>query len=460
MSNISKLMTQAAAGAGGDTGLGTFIQSWSPMVQYSTNASYMVAPYYDADGNIYISANYFSTLTIASYDSDNTLRWAKRYSGTYGSSIYPTTQAMTVDNGTLYVLARNGSQYSLTLEINSSTGAITGNNGLRTSTLDVTGKGAAATSDGYFVEAASGSTSDNIAGINVYSQTGDLTYVKYLTYTNAYKTDAVGPKIDSDDNIYVPWGLDGAAYCFISKYNSSFAHQWTVRFRTGSYASWRDMCVSSDLDAIYGTCYFNDGDHRANIIKWDRDGTKLYTKSVRYFDTGGFDRTSSISIGRIAIGEDGYLYVSGVISRSFTYDGYEGRPAFVLKLDPDDLSLIDHFFAGLASANYQFETVEASSASEPNRISQLMIQNRNTYDKYSFNLNGMPTGLPRTACGVKLFRASDVDPDMDIYLQNQSVSSSIISTATATNGSIGSATTGTMTTYTSSPSAGCNTDLE
>ena len=458
MSNFAKMMQQAAAGAGGGgIDYGTFIQTYTDLY-YDTDLE--MCPYYDVNGNVYVATGINNSYVwVASFDIDGAFRWSNRLNTytTYGQNPY--ICGVYEEDGVLYLLNRYDDQYSVTVELNSETGALLDNGGYRTSTLNRTSKGCVFT--GTKIVQGGYEDSGNKVGLNIYSRTGDLQTVKYITYTGAMCTNTK-PKTDEDGNIYLPWRVSGNTYCFISKYNSSYAHQWTVRFRTGTVANWFDMCVSSDLDAIYGICEFNDGDDVCNIIKWDRDGTKLYNRSVNAYDRYGFESSSQVRGGAIAIGADGYLYVGGRFGANTIYNGYEGKPGFVLKLDPDDLTYVDHFLVSPKTTNnFEVFTQDAGSPNENNLQSQILFYVNTTDNRFTFNFSGMPSSLPRTECNYYLFRCSDSNANMSIGVQNNVVSSSIISTATETAGTVSAGGSITISEYSAyePTSMGCKTDL-
>jgi hypothetical protein len=431
----------AAAGAGGGDGLGTFIRRFDNALYETLNGN-RTPPYYDSEGNVYVAfhdTGYYGGLFIASYDVDNDIRWARRIRMTFNSNyreLQPASMWVDEDNDRINLLTNYGSQ-AVAIRVKASDGTAISNGRHYSGDLEYNyTRGAVATTNGYHVRGGATNNTGNYFGINVYPHSGGTPFRRrvYWSMTN-YGTvmDDHKPKVDEDNNIYLPWDTTDQRWLFITKFDSSFNHEWTLRFYDGATGtqSLRNIAVSSETSSLYSVSNHSFETYRSKVVKWDTDGTYITAKRIGWIDSSGTAQHDEVQAHSISIGRDGYVYVGGSISNEISYDGNSGRPAFVLKLDPDDLSLVDHFMvAPDGENNYNASPWIMGSPSYPNLQAQLNFISGN--QPYSIVLDGsFPTSFPTTACGYNLFKDTDINANCQLSVSAESVSSSIVTTSAA-----------------------------
>ena len=465
MASKKKALLAAAGAAGGGIDYSTFIRLFTN-ANYDNNSYTAPAPYYDSDGNVYVAFQNTNFMYVASFDVDNVGRWARTIQMKFnGTAQYLNPKDMYVDDDVLYMLIGQGYD-GIPLRLDATDGTTIGYGSRKFSSLNSgSSYGAVPTTHGYHVQMAWNSSNSQV-GINVFSQTGSLVSVKYISQSTP-NAASYKPKIDADNNIYLTYNNSNNGYAYLTKFNSSFDREWTVRANAGSggLQSIYDIAVDSEAGFIYGACTFQNGDYRGHVVKWNTDGSKQASKAVEWYDLSGFPRFSNLSIKAICIGGDGNVYVGGYISRGVIYGSYEGYPGFVLVLDPDDLSYVDHFILSPDSNNHFIQLAEMMSPSYPNLTSQMTFfdNGNSSYLKTSFVFgDGMPQSLPRKDCYMNLYRDTDGDVDQDLTVVGITVNSNIIATSSASNGSITNNTdtvTFTNSDATAPATAGCYTEL-
>ncbi|UXE60856.1 MAG: hypothetical protein KA717_36250 [Woronichinia naegeliana WA131] len=140
---------------------------------------------------------------------------------------------------------------------------------------------------------------------------------------------------------YTEGNLDGQTYsggadAFLTKYNPDGTKAWTKLLGTGGSNQANGLTTGND-GAIYVSGFTsgnldgqtNSGSYDAFVTKYNPDGTKVWTK---FLGTSSDDRANALTTGN-----DGAIYVSGVISGNLdgqTHSG-GGYDAFITKYNPD-----------------------------------------------------------------------------------------------------------------------------